>query len=160
MTTQRIAVLDREIAAASADLERVAAEERALPAAAERALGQAVVRLAERGRARAAAEQRVREAQRRHADDLERRDRAWADFADHAGAHRFALTDLPGQEEALRRFGEAVARLDSELRLLAAAAGARGRGRHHVSTSGPRRRPRQTWRPGRRPRRCGRPRCA
>ena len=120
MTTQRIAVLDREIAAASADLERVAAEERALPAAAERALGQAVVRLAERGRARAAAEQRVREAQRRHADDLERRDRAWADFADHAGAHRFALTDLPGQEEALRRFGEAVTRLDSELRLLAA----------------------------------------
>ena len=90
------------------------------PTAAERALGQAVVRLAERGRTRAAAEHRVRKAQRRHADDLERRDRAWADFADHAGAHRFALTDLPGQEEALRRFGDAVTRLGSDLRLLVA----------------------------------------
>jgi uncharacterized protein (TIGR02680 family) len=116
----RIAVLDRELEATSEALARAAAEERALPVAAEQALNQAVVVLAERGRSRVGAQGRAAEAQGRHAQDLERRDLAWAEFADHAGAHRFALTDLRGQEEALRRFGSTITRLAAELRVLAA----------------------------------------
>jgi uncharacterized protein (TIGR02680 family) len=116
----RVDGIDRELAALAQALDGLADEDRAVPSAGESEVTQTTVRLAERGRARSAAERRAAAERSRHAQDVRLRDEAWASFADHAARHQFAVRDLRSQEEALQRFGVALARLTGEVRLLAA----------------------------------------
>ncbi|WP_148306890.1 hypothetical protein [Nocardia nova] len=110
--------MDAELSGVDQALLTLDAERQAIPVAAERDLGNDVVRLAERQRRRT--ECRVgRDKQRRvHDGDLTRRDQAWADFAEYAGTHRFALRHLDDQATALREFRRDLDKVESALRLL------------------------------------------
>ncbi|HWE89496.1 MAG TPA: TIGR02680 family protein [Pseudonocardiaceae bacterium] len=116
---EQLSELDLLLAGIADDHSAVADENRAIPVAAERALATAVATLAERARRLLASERDAEALRQRHADDLTRRDRAWAVFADYAGAHRFGLRDLDAQSAALQDFRSRLTALTNDLELLA-----------------------------------------
>ncbi|MFE9575928.1 TIGR02680 family protein [Nocardia sp. NPDC006044] len=107
---RRLTLIDNELAAAKSALTRLKIEERALPAKGERMVADAVVRWAERGRAARTRAEELAAAERAHATDVTRRDGARAVFAEYAGTHRFRLTDLDAQRDALTEFRSALDR--------------------------------------------------
>lgn len=100
----RLSVFDEQIGVASGALEKLRAEERALPVQGERELADSVVRWGDRQRARIAREGDHRAAETIHADDRTRYDEARAAFAEYAATHRFPLTGLDVQAAALTDF--------------------------------------------------------
>lgn len=97
----RLATVDAQIAAAEQTLRRLHVEEAALPTDGERGLASAVVVWGERTRAQLDRAGKLAELEELHAEDLRLLDAARAAFAEYAAAHRFKLTGLAEQGEAL-----------------------------------------------------------
>ncbi|MFD3509297.1 TIGR02680 family protein [Nocardia sp. NPDC058666] len=117
--TARLDAFDDEIGTTTAALAQAATEEAALPVRAERALAGAVVRWADRCRGLDLRRAELVEFERKHNADILIRDRARAEFAEYASAHRFRLTDLDAQGTALTHFGTCLERLGTAVQTLA-----------------------------------------
>ncbi|MET8424853.1 TIGR02680 family protein [Nocardia sp. NPDC004860] len=100
----QLTALDDRLATAEDALTRLKNEERALPIDGERTVTNAVVRWAERCRTTTARADELAAAERDHATELTRHDEARAAFADFASTHRFRLTGIDEQRDALTEF--------------------------------------------------------
>ncbi|WP_109529930.1 MULTISPECIES: TIGR02680 family protein [Nocardia] len=98
---RRLSSLDLRITETETALNRLAAEERALPEAAERDLADAVVRWGERTRSTAAGVLELAAAEDRHAQESAALDAARAALAEYAATQQFSRTNLDDQAAAL-----------------------------------------------------------
>ncbi|MBH0776989.1 TIGR02680 family protein [Nocardia bovistercoris] len=119
--TDRLSALDIRIAAAATALDRLAAEERALPESEEREVGLAVVLWGERTRATIASATELAAAAKIHADAVSELDVARAALAEYAAAHNFSQTELDAQADALNAVRRDIDRYRMALRQFAAA---------------------------------------
>ncbi|MEV6321224.1 TIGR02680 family protein [Nocardia sp. NPDC051787] len=117
---QQLSAIDSRITKAGAALDRLDAEEQALPEAEERKLSGAVVLWGERTRATIARAGELVDAGTQHATELAHLDVARAVLAEYAAAHRFSQDRLGDQADALTalrgdidRYGMVLRQLDT-----------------------------------------------
>lgn len=118
--SMRLSEVDAELETISADSDRLAREERAIPLDAERNLTNTVARHADRARRTEDCRIDLGGEQKRHDDLVMKRDRAWGRFAEYASVHSFGLRNLEEQAQALLGFERRLADLVSRIAFLQA----------------------------------------